>query len=217
MAAPREKWIFETEEKLIFRQTGDSIIGTLVPDGYIMRDNTHIIMNNDNQCFNLKYVLALLNSKLTNYFYWTINTEKGEAMAQVKAFHLGLLPIKTIPLLEQHPFINLADKMLSFNSNLQTKRQRFLKRLSDIFSGIKITGKIEIFDELDFKQFVAKLQKQKITLTLKQQDEWEDYFLDYKTECNLLSAQISETDKKIDESVYELYGLSIEEIKIIEK
>jgi len=73
------------------------------------------------------------------------------------------------------------------------------------------------FDELDFTQFVAELKKQKIALTLKQQDEWEEYFSDYKTECNSLSAKISETDKEIDRMVYGLYGLSEEEIEIIEK
>ena len=79
------------------------------------------------------------------------------------------------------------------------------------------TGTLARFDELDFTQFVAELKKQKIALTLKQQDEWEEYFSDYKTECNSLSAKISETDKEIDRMVYGLYGLSEEEIEIIEK
>ncbi|MDR1761085.1 MAG: DUF559 domain-containing protein [Bacteroidales bacterium] len=217
LAAPREKEIFETEEKLIFRQTSDSIIGTLIGKGFIMRNNTHIILNKENSEYDLKYVLSLLNSKLINWYYWTINPEKGEAMAEVKTFHLGLLPIKNISENEQQPFITLADKMLSLNTELQTKRQCFLKRLADNFAGIKITGKIEIFDELDFAQLLAELKKQKIILTLKQQDEWEEYFSDYKTECNKLSSEISTTDKEIDGMVYELYGLTEEEIKIIEK
>jgi REP element-mobilizing transposase RayT len=224
LAAPREKEIFEAEQKLIFRQTSDSIIGTLIGKGFIMRNNTHIILNKDNSEYNLKYVLALLNSKLVNWYYWTINPEKGEAMAEVKAFHLGLLPIPAIdkgfkPLVEE-----LAGKMLSLNSDLQTKRQRFLKRLSDNFAistnkGINplvITKALETFDELDFAQFLAELKKQKISLTLKRQDEWEEYFNEYKTECHSLSAQISATDKEIDALVYALYGLTEEDIKIVE-
>jgi hypothetical protein len=217
LAAPREKRIFEADEKLIFRQTSDSIIGTIIPKGFIMRNNTHIILNNENSNYNLKYVLALLNSKLTNYFYWTINPEKGEAMAQVKAFHLGLLPVKDIPLSDQQAFIDLADKMLSLNSELQTKRQRFLKRLSDNFNGIKITGTLARFDELEFKQLLAELAKQKIALSLKQQDEWEEYFNEYKVECCSLVNQINTTDREIDGMVYGLYGLTEEEVGIIEK
>ncbi|MDR2083878.1 MAG: N-6 DNA methylase [Bacteroidales bacterium] len=210
LAAPRDKFIFEAEEKLIFRQTSDCLIGALVTKGFIMRDNTHILLNKEDSDYNLKYALSILNSKLLNYFYWTINPEKGEVMAQVKAFHLGLLPIKQIPLSAQQPFIEKADLMLSLNAELQTKRQRFISRLKDNFENIKITGALEKFDESDFKGFVAELKKQKITLSLKQQDEWEEYFSEYKTECNQLSSQIAET-------VYELYGLTEEEVKIIEK
>jgi len=107
--------------------------------------------------------------------------------------------------------------MLSQNSELQTNRQRFLKRLSENFENIKITGNLERFDETDFKQFVAELKKQKITLSLKQQDEWEEYFNEYKKDCNELSTKILATDKKIDGMVYALYGLTEEEIGIIEK
>ena len=129
---------------------------------------------------------------------------------------LKALPVPDVSISEQQPFIALADKMLSLNSDLQNKRQRFLKRLSDNFAGIKITGKIETFDELDFAQFLAELKKQKIALSFKQQDDFEDYFNEYKTDCNKLSAEISATDKEIDSLVYALYGLTEEEIEIIE-
>jgi len=105
--------------------------------------------------------------------------------------------------------------MLLLNSDLQAKRQRFLKRLSDNFVSIKITGTLERFDELEFKQFLAELAKQKITLSLKQQDEWEEYFNEYKTECTNFVNQINTTDKAIDKMVYELYGLTEEEVKKI--
>ncbi len=217
LAAPREAAIFEAEEKLIFRQTSDSIIGTYIGSGYIMRNNTHIVLSKPNSPVNLKYALTCLNSKLSNYYYWTINPEKGEAMAEVKAFHLGLLPIMEIPLEDQQPFIEKANLMLSLNSELHAKRKRFINRLKDNFDNIKITGALERFDRLDFKGFLAELKKQKITLTLKQQDEWEEYFNEYRTACQALTTQISTTDHQIDRMVYGLYGLTKEEIQIIEK
>jgi hypothetical protein len=106
--------------------------------------------------------------------------------------------------------------MLSLNADLQAKRQRFLKRLADNFSGIKITGTLERFEEVDFKQFLFELGKQKITLSLKQQDKWEEYFNEYKSECRNFVAQIEATDKEIDGLVYALYGLTEEEIRIVE-
>ena len=106
--------------------------------------------------------------------------------------------------------------MLSLNKDLQSKRARFLRRLQDNMPDIKITGSLETFDTLDFADFVAELKKQKIKLSLVQQDEWEEYFGQYKAALNEISAQIAATDKEIDERVYALYGLMEDEIKVIE-
>ena len=109
----------------------------------------------------------------------------------------------------------LADKMLSLNQQLQEKRGRFLRRLSENFEGIKITTALQAFDQLDFKGFVAELKKQKIKLSLIQQDEWEDYFNQYRQACQELSEQIKATDNEIDQRVFDLYGLTEEERRIV--
>ena len=103
-----------------------------------------------------------------------------------------------------------------FNIQLQAKRSRFLRRLSENIEGVKITTALQTFDQLDFKAFVAELKKQKIKLSLTQQDEWEDYFNQYAQACRDLSAKIAATDKEIDLRVYHLYGLTEEEIRIVE-
>ena len=117
---------------------------------------------------------------------------------------------------DQQPFVDLADKMLSLNKDLQAKRARFISFLQNNLPGVKITGSLEAFDTLDFASFVSELKKQKIILSLVQQDEWLDFFNKYKSDCNDLSTQIAATDKEIDERVYALYGLTEEEIKLIE-
>ena len=46
--------------------------------------------------------------------------------------------------------------------------------------------------------------------------EWMDVFETKKAEAQNLKAEIDKTDAEIDAMVYELYGLSEEEIQIIE-
>ena len=108
-----------------------------------------------------------------------------------------------------------ANQMFSLNSQIQEKRTRFLRRLNENFEGIKITTVLQTFDQLDFKGFVAELKKQKIKLTLVQQDEWEDYFNQYRQACQELSEQIKATDNEIDNKVFDLYGLTQEEREIV--
>ena len=107
--------------------------------------------------------------------------------------------------------------MLALNKDLKAKRARFLRRLQDNMPDIKINGTLETFDTLDFAGFVAEFKKQKIKLSLVQQDEWEDYFSQYKAACGELVAKIADTDKAIDSRVYALYGLTEEEIAIVEQ
>jgi hypothetical protein len=75
---------------------------------------------------------------------------------------------------------------------------------------------LQTFDQLDFKGFVAELKKQKIKLTLVQQDEWEDYFNQYRQACQELSEQIKTTGNEIDQRVFYLYGLTYDEVLIVD-
>ena len=98
---------------------------------------------------------------------------------------------------------------------LQEKRSRFLRRLTGNFDGLKITTALQAFELLDFAAFTKELKKQKIKLTLIQQDEWEDYFNQYSEACQTLSQQITQTNNEIDQRVFDIYGLTAEEREIV--
>ncbi len=53
-------------------------------------------------------------------------------------------------------------------------------------------------------------------LGMSQQAEWMLYFEEQKAKALALQAVIAATDKEIDAMVYALYGLTEEEIKIVE-
>ena len=152
-----------------------------------------------------------MNSKLVNVWFKKL----FPAGLHIKTNQLEQIPIPIIEKESQQPFIVLADKMLSLHQQLQEKRSRFLRRLNDNFEGVKVTTALQTFDQLDFKTFVAELKKQKIKLSLVHQDEWEEYFNQYKAACNELSTQITTTDNEIDQRVFDLYGLTPEEQQIV--
>ncbi|WP_386690937.1 MULTISPECIES: Eco57I restriction-modification methylase domain-containing protein [unclassified Lonepinella] len=216
LAAPRDKEIFSCDEKLIFRQTSDCIIGNFISAGYVMRNNTHIVLAKDEN-INLKYTLAVLNSKLVNFYYQLINPEQGEALAEVKAYHLENLPIPKISQSEQQPFITLADKILILNSELQNHITKFLRLLERKFDLTEFSKNLQNWHTLDYKTFTKELAKKKIKLSLAQDAEWEDYFTTEQQKAATLLKQIQTTDDEINKKVYALYGLTAEEIKVVEK
>lgn len=65
-----------------------------------------------------EYVLAIMNSKLSAYFYRGISQEWGRTFAQVKLERLKKLPIFPATKETQKEFVQLVDKMLSLNKQL---------------------------------------------------------------------------------------------------
>ncbi len=69
---------------------------------------------------------------------------------------------------------------------------------------------------MEFKDFLKELKKAKVKLSLSEEAEWMQYFNDQKQKAQELKSEIDRIDKEIDLMVYELYGLTEEEIAIVE-
>ncbi|MEX2410024.1 MAG: hypothetical protein WD607_01410, partial [Candidatus Paceibacterota bacterium] len=70
--------------------------------------------------------------------------------------------------------------------------------------------------ELTGKQFLKELKKKKVELPLDKESKWLDYFTQQKSMADTIKTQIAQTDAEIDQMVYELYGLSEEEVRVVE-
>ena len=167
-----------------------------------------------------KAYLAILNSKITWYFLTKTGTELRGGYFRFKTKYLEPFPLPDLSSLENKNHVDnlsvLTEQMLSLHSQLQENRSRFLRRLSENIEGVKITTALQTFDLLDFAGFVTELKKQKIKLTLPQQDEWEDYFRQYADACHQLTDLIATTDNEINLCVYRLYGLTYDESLIVD-
>ncbi len=125
------------------------IMATITDREFVCKKDIYIIKINDD-AFNYKYVLALLNSSLLS-FYKTNNSgsAKKDDFTQITLGDIRQLPIPKIEDIKQKPFIHLVEKILS-------------KKMKDI------------------------------------------------------NANTTNLESQIDQLVYQLYGLTAEEIQIVE-
>lgn len=168
-----------------------------------------------------EYLLSILNSTLINYYYKTISAQLGETGIRSFTIYIENIPIPKINEIQNKPFIEKADLMLTLNKSLQEVSLKFSKYFSGQFKLEKLSGKLEKWYEVPFEEFIKEINKaikaQKGTpLTKKDEFEWIDLFEENKQKANALQQQIAVTDKAIDTMVYELYGLTPEEIAIVE-
>ena len=214
----KNKW-FETQDAIGYYKDFNNSLLIWKRIGSILRfslgkfyclDSTCILSSDYN-----KYLLCVLNSKMGHYLMKDApKTGTGDLLISVQAIE----PLK-IPIIDnQEPFINKADLMLELTRNSQETKQNFLNEL-DLE---KIPKKLQNFEELDFDTFVKeykKAKKLKFADRLEERNfknEWRSLFLNDASQAKELKAQINATDKEIDKMVYELYGLSDDEIKIVE-
>jgi len=142
LAEPRKSENFDSKEKIIIRQTGDSLIATLDQEQFLCLNNTHTI-NLKNTRYDLRYILALINSHLMNCYYQSLNPEKGEALAEVKATNVKQLPIRRIDF--DNPkdkkihddLVALVDKMLELNKQLAPIRNTPSSERDELVSEIE--------------------------------------------------------------------------------
>lgn len=93
LAEPRPAANFDAPQKILMRQTGDSLIAALDCNQHICLNNMHVLVPRADDP-DIRYVLGIINSRLMNWYYHTLNPEVGEVFAEVKKTNVDKLPIR---------------------------------------------------------------------------------------------------------------------------
>jgi len=217
LAAPREPKYFNGERILCRQVLGEKLHCSFIDEEFIIDQSVFIAKFDENQILiSPKFVLIQLASKLiSTYFRYSAN-EFDALFPKIKIGEFKTLPIKMINKENEKSYIEKADQMLNLNKELQEQSQKFHRALEREFTLDSLPKKLQDWYLLSFAEFIKEIEKKKVKLSLSQKAEWEDYFLQEQQKALALKSQIDTTDKEIDAMVYELYGLTEEEISIIE-
>ena len=108
----KTKTIFEVPEKLLFRRVSANLIFTYDNNQYYALNTIVVVTLKGEKYVSLKYLLALLNSKLLNFYYVTEHKSTKKVFSEIQARSVGELPIKHVSQNIQQGFISLVDKIL---------------------------------------------------------------------------------------------------------
>jgi len=180
--------------------------------------NTNCIHSFD-ESYLPEYVLCWLNSKLYNYMFECLfdGLRMSGGYLLFSAPNLKNTKIYRASEKQQYPFIEKANSISEFKNTLQDLKFKIQRALEREFELDVLPKKLQDWYLLSYGDFIKELEKKKVKLSLSQKAEWEDYFLQESKKALALKTNIDNTDKEIDQMVYELYGLTKEEIEIVEK
>lgn len=217
LGRPREERFF-TEERIIARQivSGNPprIYASYANEPYYFTHHGFGLIPKPE--LSVKYLLSILNSKLINFYhtYKYLDIEK-RLFQKLLIENCKKLPIKIISNEDQQPFISKTDIMILKTKELYELTRSLSSLLSNKYPTLKLSNKLLDWPTLSLKDFLKELSKKKIKLSLSEEAEWLKYFEEQKVKAAAFQKEIDDTDKLIDQLVYNLYGLTEEEISII--
>jgi tRNA1(Val) A37 N6-methylase TrmN6 len=219
LGAMREESFF-TEPRILVRQIVSSkppriFAGYTEESLYFTQIGFGIIPSNDK--LDCLLLLSILNSSLITFYhkFRFLDLEK-ELFQKILIANCKQLPVVFDANLEIESLISAkAKKIITLIQENNLAISNFIELIESKFT-LKLSQNLQNWPSLDFKGFLAELKKAKVKLTLPEEAEWLPYFTTQKEKANALHAQITQLDKEIDQMVYQLYGLTEEEIKIVE-
>ncbi|PKN02847.1 hypothetical protein CVU76_02370 [Candidatus Dojkabacteria bacterium HGW-Dojkabacteria-1] len=159
---------------------------------------------------NLKYLTALLNSTISNFWFRNRGKLLGELL-QVDKGPLLLFPIKDtnkedILVIEQYVF------------DLESKYKDFymLNEETSVFLGNEYHLDLKNILEYGWNQIVEILDKKKTRLSIEEKEKLHNWIKDKQKKLKEMVLEIKNIESEIDTILYKIYDLSEEEIQIVE-
>ena len=212
----RDERIFLQSEKLISKFVGTSLT-------FCYDNQQHYVLNTgcvteliDNE-INIKYLLALLNSKLLDFYFRAVFSDYRETFPIMKSGNIENLPIPKISLSEQQPFVELADKMLEYHKQVNELKNNFIELVKSELKVGKITNKLDDWNDCSWDEFSDELKKAKVKLGMKELNEWKQFYSNEKSKAQNYIKQIGLIDNEINKKVYKLYNFDNDVIQYIDR
>ncbi|WP_369765313.1 DNA methyltransferase [Flavobacterium sp. WC2429] len=204
-----------TKPKIIYPNM-TSIFPFMFNENGMLANQKCFILTAQDDSISLPFLTAVFNSSLAKLWIWYKCPELQGGTREISKVYFENFPVPKVNNQQTAILAHYATDNIFQISKLQEVTGKFHRTLHRKFELKDLPKKLQDWHLLSYAEFIKELVKKKVKLSLSQEAEWEDYFISERKKALDLKAQIDATDKEIDTMVYELYGLSEEEINIVE-
>lgn len=199
--------------KLIWSEMNKEISFVYDENGYYINNKCFFITSDD---VDLKFLNGLFLSDLFKFLFMVSSSSLGSNTAELRKSY-----VKQVPIILSEEYIckisNVSTELIELNTELNKEILSFLNWIK-LSGNIDISEKLEEYYTLSFDDFFLELKKRKyenmsIKKTLDMITEEFDKSLKI---IKPLQKDILLLKDKLNQLVYELYGLTAEEIAIVE-
>ena len=109
----KRKDIFQSREKLFFRRVSENLIFAYDDEQFFALNTLVVVNGKRNSALELKYLLALLNSRLMNYLYKRKFKSTKRVFSEIQARTVLQLPVPCVESADQAPLVSLVNRILA--------------------------------------------------------------------------------------------------------
>jgi len=213
----RNKWYelqqiktdFSYDKYIVYPDISNSVNFTLAENSYF-----------DMTCFGIENysleLVGILNSRLIKSFLELICVKARGGYLRLKSQYVNNLPIPNN--IESSDLSNLVNTILKLNNEYDNLSNIFVEYITNQSKLSKPSKKLINWVSLSFNEFISEVRNiSAVNFSKSEELDWMKILNQQKAKALELKAEIDKTDKEIDQMVYELYGLTDEEIKIVEE
>jgi len=163
---------------------------------------------------NSKYLLALLNSQLFKFFMKNVAISRRGGYNEFKSQYITQFPVKNVDGIYEESFENKVSLIIELTSSQVSVINRFKQLLEGHYS-TKLPSRL-FAGKWWNREFTDFADSMKANLSLLQREELIELYQKYSSELNLLDNHIKEVNEDINKLIYNLYGLTPQEIQTVE-
>jgi len=221
LAAPRNPdWFLTNKKRIVVREVTSKgkIQATIIDEPIVFSNSVDgVRMRPEKEEF-IYTILAIINSKLLSFYHSNSSPNSfKDAFPKILLKDLREMPLPDL----NHKSVELISKkassLITQAKNLWESNKKFKRLIKRKFDLSTLPRKIENWDKLNFEDLIKEFKKKKISLSLKDEMQWEELFNEEKSKSNSMSNELAVNKAQIDQLVYQLYDLTPEEIAIIEE
>lgn len=212
----RKPEVFERNKVVVRQVMGERIFSCVDLQDFYADQSTYLVSAGV-EVRELYSLQSTLSSKLLAYYFFNSMSDNKRTFPKIKRSQLLQLPILTSKHSGKH-----SSSIHELNAKLPSLTNSFLRLLQRNFPDLeKLSKKLQDWPSLDYAAFVKELNKalkkvKQPKLSLTQEVEWESVFEAKRAEVLAIRAEILTLDREIDVAVYKLYGLTWEEVLVVD-
>jgi len=209
---------FFTSPRILIREIAETTLHCAYIEKEFCNSSSMITVIQKDKSYSLKYILAILNSKLMGWYHFNTSPKAKKGLfPKILVSDVRKIPIPNISLKKQKIFIEKADLMLIKTNEFTELNNKFLVFCQSQFPIQKFSGRLKDWHNLEFNEFTNELNKLKIKVDANKVFDFIDIFKREQLKINAFRKIIDNTDKEIDSLIYNLYQLNESEIEQIDK